>query len=153
MKKLLVLIFAVLLTSSAHTQTTMTTATLADALNKLVPVGWELFVRNEVFEKRIVGWKSTPDWQDALAQIAANHNLDIRVNSTLKKVFVDPKSPVEGLGVAQTNVEIVEPVKVALPVAVLASPVTLIIQAAPAPNTGRRPRTRAHRSAATGAGR
>jgi len=89
--------FCVLLSASAHTQTTMTTAPLGDALNKLVPTGWELFVRNDIPEKRIVGWKASPDWQIALAQIADNHNLDIRVNALQKKVFVDPKPPVGGL--------------------------------------------------------
>lgn len=97
MKKLIIAMFLGLLASTAHTQIVTTTAPLKDALNKLVPAGWELFVRNEIPENRIVSWRPTADWRDALGQIAENHNLDIRLNANQKKIFVDPKPSVGGM--------------------------------------------------------
>ncbi len=134
MKKLIISMFCVLLASSANTQTAITTAPLGDALNKLVPAGWELYVRSEIPEKRIVGWKASPDWQVALAQIADNHNLDIRINSVQKKVFVDPKLPVGGVAVPPlfsrfmepmpTPVEGSNPIGMSLPIRVSQKPST-----------------------------
>lgn len=94
MRKLILTVFCAVLAPSVHAQ--ITTAPLSDALNKLVPIGWELYVRNEIPERRLVGWKASPDWRIALKQIAENHNLDIRFNAAKRQVFVDPLPGITG---------------------------------------------------------